>query len=164
MSTATKIVSINLDSVRKQLSNIVGTSVNTKDSIYVYPNNLTAIDISGKKGKSFRVKMRKNFEDIVNAFTIVKKQKETKAISEKDFTENCKQLKDLFVKIYKENYRVNDFSLASVTQSNNEGKKAEILNFLNFCKASKIATKTNVAKKVSPTKKESKETVKESTK
>lgn len=145
-----KIVAINIDSVAKRLSNIVGVNQKTKDSIYVYPNDFTAIDISSKKGKSFRVKRRGQFETIVNAFLQIKKQKELKQISNETFAKSAKEITELFADIYKEYYRVNDYSFQSVSQSNNEDKKAEILSFLSFCK-NEIASPVKAEKKKSNT-------------
>lgn len=133
-ATTNKIVNVNLDSFAKRLSTITGSNTKTKDSIYVYPNDFTSIDVSSKKGKSFRVKRRTQFEQIVNAFLHLEKQKDMKAISAQIFADSTKEIVSLFADTYKEYYRVNDYSFASVSQSNNEGKKTEILSFLSFCK------------------------------
>lgn len=133
-ATTNKIVNVNLDSFAKRLSTITGSNTKTKDSIYNYPNDFTSIDISSKKGKSFRVKRRNQFEQIVNAFLHLQKQKELKTISANIFADSTKEIVSLFADTYKEYYRVNDYSFASVSQSNNEGKKTEILSFLSFCK------------------------------
>lgn len=133
-ATTNKIVNVNLDSFAKRLSTITGSNTKTKDSIYNYPNDFTSIDISSKMGKSFRVKRRNQFEQIVNAFLHLQKQKELKTISANIFADSTKEIVSLFADTYKEYYRVNDYSFASVSQSNNEGKKTEILSFLSFCK------------------------------
>lgn len=157
-----KIVNVNIDSITKRLLNIVGTSQKTKDSIYVYPNDFTAIDISGKKGKSFRVKRRNQFEQIVNAYSHILKQKEMKTISLQIFSESAKEIVNVFQDIYKQFYRINDYSFASVSQSNNEGKAIEIKSFLLFTKDFLSTNKTEKKEKkaiVTPAKKSVKKAV-----
>lgn len=156
--TANKIVNVNLDSFAKRLSTITGSNTKTKDSIYVYPDDFTSIDISSKKGKSFRDKRRKQFEQIVNAFLHLQKQKELKTISAQIFADSAKEIVSLFADTYKEYYRANDYSFASVSQSNNEGKKTEILSFLSFCKNANANVVTPAKKKnnVIPAKKDNK--------
>lgn len=151
-----KIVAVNLDSFSKRLSTITGSNTKTKDSIYNYPNDFTAIDISSKKGKSFRVKRRNQFEQIVNAFLHLQKQKELKTISAQLFVDSAKEIVILFADTYKEYYRVNDYSFASVSQSSNEDKKTEILSFLSFCKNANANAIAPAKKKkaVTPAKKE----------
>src|SRR5690606_1227726 len=109
-------------------------------------------------------KRRNEFETIVNAFTLLNKAKDVKSISLQQYSDSLKEIMSVFNDNYKAYYRVNDYSIASVSQSNNDGKKNEMIAFLNVCKninaGAKQAQKTE--RKVTPKKVEKKaQTVKE---
>jgi hypothetical protein len=85
-----------------------------KISFYLYPEKTESGKkfagnkevISGIEGKNWRDKRRKELDRFGNDFLIFLMEKEN---------EKMKDLKNRFVKHYKMYYRINDFSLASVS-------------------------------------------------
>lgn len=122
-----KVEVINLQStLNKFADKVKDMKINEKtkkDTIYLYPENLTANEINSEKGKTFRNSLRnklKRFEN--NIFVFTKTQN----------TESLQKEVKLFNDFYKTNYQRNDFTLASLSQSKNESKTGDLQLMLNI--------------------------------
>lgn len=122
-----KVEVINLQStLNKFADKVKDMKINEKtkkDTIYLYPENLTANEINSEKGKTFRNSLRnklKRFEN--NIFVFTKTQN----------TESLQKEVKLFNDFYKTNYQRNDFTLQSLSQSKNESKTGDLQLMLNI--------------------------------
>ena len=117
---------INLSKFAKELE---GKNVShlqrERETIYIYPESIPKDRINEREGKQFRGKMRsriKRFSD--NLFYAGK----IGNIPE------CKKIIAEFDLFYKEFYRINDYSLKSLSSSNDPAKNKDIDLFLNLLK------------------------------
>jgi hypothetical protein len=138
-----KIVNVNLDAFTKKLESVTVKEKITKDAFYIYPENFTIKMIGEKEGKQFRNKMRtkiKFYEN--NIFVAAKQQDNEKLIS---------VVKE-FNAFYKANYKINDYSLKSISQSTDELKTADLSTMLGIIKTVNAAISpdatTNTEKKI----------------
>lgn len=138
-ATKTKIVNINLDSFTKKLSTITVKEKSTKETIYNYPENFTQKMIGETEGKKFRNKLRtkiKFFEN--NIFWSAKQKDNDKLIA----------LTKEFNSFYKENYKINDYSLKSISQSADELKTSDMQTMIDIIKTVNASiTEDKTAKK-----------------
>lgn len=110
--------SINLQKFAKELEGKgISHLRNERETIYIYPSEWKSDDINGKKGRQFRNHKRsfvKRLSD--NLFFLGKGEKieEMKAEIEK------------FDAFYKEFYKINDYSLKSLSSSNDPAKNQNI--------------------------------------
>lgn len=94
-----------------------------KDTIYIYPETLTASDINSEKGKTFRNSLRNKLKRLSNnIFVFAKTKQQEKLIAEVK----------MFNSFYKESYIKNDFTLASISQSKNGEKTDDMQLMLNI--------------------------------
>lgn len=119
------VINLNLSKYAEKLKNVEIKEKKTKDSFYKYPDSFSATDINSDKGKKFRNSLRnkiKKFEN--NIFVFAKTNQIEKLQSEvKDFNS-----------FYKENYQINDYSLKSISQSNDETKTQSFEMMLSIIK------------------------------
>lgn len=117
---------INLDKLAKNLKERVVNEKMQKSLLYIYPENISKVEINGQLGKKHRSKMRRllqNFADII--YISVKQKDALKLIAEiKKF--------DAF---YKENFFVNDYSLNSLTHQKDNFSISEMLETIKEVKA-----------------------------
>lgn len=124
---AKKIEAVNigatLDKFADKLNNKKIVEKTKKDTIYIYPENLSASDINSEKGKTFRNSLRNKLKRLSNnIFVFAKTKQEEKLISEVK----------MFNSFYKENYIKNDFTLSSISQSKNGEKTEDMQLMLNI--------------------------------
>jgi hypothetical protein len=112
------VKNLNLEALKNKVQNIEITEKKTRENLYNYPDNLkTEKERNGKEGKAFRSKLRKRRDNFCDKIRIHLKY---------DRLEDLKTAISEFKLFYKENYRINDFSVGSVSQSNKD-EKAEAL-------------------------------------
>lgn len=97
------------------------TTVKERNFLYKFQIDKTK-KLSSKEEKKNRNKIRRNLKLLVNQIILDNMKK-------KDFT-NIPN----FVKFYKENYILNDFSLKSLTNVQDETKIEDYTKVLNLCK------------------------------
>jgi hypothetical protein len=94
-----------------------------RETIYIYPDYIPKDRINEKEGKQFRGNKRsrlKRFSD--NLFYSAKIGN----------VEECKKIVSEFDSFYKEFYRINDYSLSSLSSSNDPAKNKDIQLFLSL--------------------------------
>lgn len=121
-ATKEKIINLNLSQFADKLNSIEVKEKKDKLTIYRYPENFTKSEISSEKGKAFRNKLRNRRNTLINNILFSAKQLSLKKIEQKEFLQSVEIFKDF----YTENYLINDFSLKSVSQSNNDVKNNDI--------------------------------------
>lgn len=121
-----EIANVNLSKFAKELeSKNVSHSRNERETIYIYPASIPKERINEKEGKQFRGKMRNSLKRFCNNIFYFGKMQDEKLIKE-DILK--------FDAFYKENYRINDFSLKSLSSSNDESVNKDISLFLQIIK------------------------------
>lgn len=82
-----------------------------KSLLYNYPIEYTSIQINGQQGKNFRSSLRKKLRNFADQITLSEKMgnKEKKSLEIKNFNS-----------FYKETFKVNDYSLNSITHVKGE--------------------------------------------
>lgn len=130
---------LNLSKFVANLKNAVIEDKKKRETIYIYPDELnTEEKRNGKKGKQFRNQQRSKIERFCNDIRL-----HTKYDRQVDLIESVK----LFKANYKTFYRINDFSVSSVSQSaslegNDKQKKqfAELSEMFEIIKAVDLQT------------------------
>lgn len=99
---------------------------NQKSLLYNYPENFTSLQINSDEGKKFRARLRnelkKHFDKISIAQTIFENK------GKKDSSNVVAAIKD-FKAWYKTNFKVNDFTLNSITHKTN----TELTDYYAVC-------------------------------
>lgn len=95
------------------------------DYLYNYPEEWNKMQISGIEGKNFRNKRRKDMQSLNNSIFWNYQKKDAKGL--KDSIEN-------WIGNYKKYYRINDFSISSISQSSDNLKNQDIELSLNIIK------------------------------
>lgn len=143
-----KLSIVNFDKFSKKTYNVSEKVSGQRSTLYNYPENFSALQINGIEGKNFRSKLRNNLTALCNRLYLSKKAK--------DGEKFVNAAKD-FLKFYKENFKLNDFSINSITNTKNE-KQAFILDCLNDVKEYVAQTSSEKkTKKATPKKSAKKE-------
>lgn len=112
-------VKLNLDMLSNEIKEKAKHIVKTeKQYLYKYPAEWTKNDIQSKQGKQFRTKCRKAIQRFSNnIFCFADMQETEKLINEIN----------LFKIFYLENYLINDFSVDSITTSEDNKKDISLM-------------------------------------
>jgi len=108
-----EVSKLNFADLKEQLSKVATETkeIKKKERLYIYPENFTDAMINAKEGKAFRGKHRKivfNFANNINLF------------ADKNRIEDLLKEVANFQEYYKNFYRLNDFTLESITQKSDE--------------------------------------------
>lgn len=118
-------IKINLDKFAKELEGMQLKEKRTRETIYVYPESFTKSDINSEKGKKYRNSIRNNLKRFSNNICIYAKMKDAEKLGN--------EVKG-FEGFYKEKFRLNDFSLSSISQSKDELKEKDFSLMLEIIK------------------------------
>jgi hypothetical protein len=130
---------INLSKFADKLKDVKEQILNSaKSTIYNYPEILTPLDIKGKLGKQFRSKQRNKIEKFANNITVFAKFNKLEDLKN--------EIKNFDIN-YKENYKINDYSLQSISQSSDETNKSYLTLMLDIIKEIKKESKPITNKK-----------------
>lgn len=114
-----KANSISVDSIFKSLNEktngLLKTSLGKKTEIYV--ESLFA-ELNEKQKKAYRKKLRNTTFSLLDSICKAKEEKKQKEL---------KTLVSAFTEFYKQVYKVNDFSFASIASENTKDTKKEVL-------------------------------------
>ena len=136
---------INFDKFAKDVQNVTAKSSSTQRSqLYIYPEKWNALQINGSEGKNFRGDKRRKLLSFANLIQLHYKMKSAEKLIE--------EIKN-FKKFYKEFFKINDFSINSITNVKGE-LNAEYQKMLNIVK------EVNASFEKTTSKKEKKEVVK----
>lgn len=113
-----RLTEINLQQFADKLSHINLKEKKTKETLYNYPEDWTKEMINSDKGKQFRNKLRSKLKSLSNNIFYYAKTQNVDAI---------KKEIDTFDSFYKANYRLNDYSIRSLTNSEKKEKDIEIM-------------------------------------
>lgn len=117
---------INLSKFADVLSKVEDKAIRgVKDALYIYPADFTQDTINSLKGKQFRNQQRNKLDRFADNISLFAKHNRIE-----DFVKECENFK-LF---YKEIYRLNDFSVSSLSQSAKDAKKDKLTLLLNLVK------------------------------
>ena len=93
----------------------------TKEKNYIYKFQIADTKLSDKDAKKYRNKLRRKMLNITNLIIVSKDKRES--------------IKD-FIALYKKEYILNDFSLASFSNSSDETKREDFEKVLSLVKSS----------------------------
>lgn len=111
---APSVEKVNLSKYAERLQKVEVKEIKKKQTLYNYPDGFSESDINNEKGKKFRNSLRTAMKRFANNITLAAKQNDAEKL-QKEIAE--------FKIFYKKNYRVNDFSLSSITNTKDEGKE-----------------------------------------
>jgi len=120
-----KIVNLNLTKFADVLKNVDVKEKKDKDTIYLYPETFSKSDINSEKGKKFRNSLRTKIQKFENNIFVFAKQNNSEKL-----TETIAEF-DVF---YKTNYKVNDYTVKSVSSSSNEIKEQSFTTMFEIIK------------------------------
>lgn len=121
-----RLIEINLGKFADKLSNVELKAKKVKETIYNYPEGWTKEKINSDEGKHFRNKLRNKLKSLSNNIFFYAKGNNIEALKKEIQT---------FDEFYKFNYRVNDYSLHSITNSEKKEKDiAFMLEIINEVK------------------------------
>lgn len=123
-----EIVAINLSQFADQLSSMEIKEKKIRETIYIYPESISKSDINGEKGKKFRNGIRNQKKRFCNNILIFAKTNRL---------DDLKKEIDLFDAFYKGFFRINDYSLASISQSNDPLKERDLNLMIQIIKECK---------------------------
>lgn len=112
-----RLTSINLSQFADKLSNVELKEKREKETLYKYPDGWTKEKINSEEGKHFRNKLRNRLKSICNNIFFYAKG------------ENVEMIKleiQKFDAFYLENYRINDYSVNSITNSKDQKANIEL--------------------------------------
>lgn len=112
-----EIVKINLDQFKDQLSSIQLKEKKERSTIYLYPEGKGKEWINSPDGKKWRNNKRNSIQRFANNILIFAKSNQLEKLQE--------EIKK-FDAFYKEFYRLNDYSFASISNSNDAKKEGDI--------------------------------------
>jgi hypothetical protein len=124
------IISLNLEKYADQLSGMQLKEKKEKDTIYHYPPEFDKSMISSEKGKKYRNSLRNRLKRHSNNVLIFAKIKDAEKLQ--------KEIED-FQKFYAEFFRLNDYSLASISHSSDPIKEKDFSLFLQIVKDCKLS-------------------------
>jgi hypothetical protein len=138
-----EVLKLNLSSIKDKLQNVTLTETKKRETIYIYPENINSEALrNGKLGKAFRNKQRSKIENFVNNIRVF-----TKYDRHEDLINEIKNFKSN----YKEFYRINDFTVNSISQSasidGNEKQKKLFLEITEMFEIIKSVEKQTEKKK-----------------
>lgn len=115
-AVATKVVKTKTKAKKE-----VERKTKTKDKNFIYKFQIASKRLSDKDAKKYRNKLRRKMQNIVNSIIVSKDKKES--------------IKD-FIKIYKQEYILNDFTIESISNSSDETKQEDFTKVLSLVKSS----------------------------
>ena len=121
----TNVTKINLQQFAEKLSKVEVKEKRKKETLYNYPEGFTEQKINSDEGKKFRNKLRNTIKRFCNNILLYAKHNRIEDLQ--------KEVKE-FVSFYKTNYRLNDFSIASISQSKNEVKENDLQTMIAIVK------------------------------
>ena len=111
------VTSLNLAKFADKLKNVELKEKNKKETIYIYPENFTQKMISETEGKQHRNKIRNQMKRFVNNIQLFAKFNRI---------DDLKKEINSFDEFYKKNFRITDYSFASISNTKNEAKEADL--------------------------------------
>lgn len=127
-----KIVDLQLTQFAKKLESIEVKEKKDKVTLYIYPDGFSKTDINSEKGKKFRNSLRTKIQKFANNICVYAKSKQSEKLID--------EIKE-FDAHYKQCYRVNDYTLKSISSSNNEAKNENIELMLQIIQSVKTQIK-----------------------
>lgn len=115
--TTQELTKFNLANYADQLSGIALKEKKERETIYIYPADFGKPEIGGEKGKKHRNKLRNQMKRHSNNILVYAKSQDLEKLT-KEIAE--------FETFYTANYRTHDFTLASISQSNDETKEKDL--------------------------------------
>lgn len=123
-----RLTEINLSQFADKLANVELKVKKEKETLYKYPDGWNKEKINSEEGKHFRNKLRNRLKSICNNIFYYAKTQDA---------ENIKLEIEKFDKFYLENYRINDYTVNSITNSKEQEK--HVLLTLEIIKSVKSA-------------------------
>jgi hypothetical protein len=124
-----EIKKINLDAFKDQLSKMdipSSSKGRIREHLYIYPEGWNQDIINGLQGKKFRNQKRSQIQRFANNIFYYGKT---------DKLDELQKEINAFKDFYKSFYRINDYSISSLSNSNDEKKNANIEFMLSIIKS-----------------------------
>lgn len=112
-----QLSTINLQKFADQLANVELKKKNEKETIYNYPEGWNKEKINSDEGKKFRNKLRNQLKSLCNNIFYYAKIQDQEMLLQEIVK---------FEKFYNANYRINDYSIRSLTNSEKKEKEIEL--------------------------------------
>lgn len=128
----TSVSKINLSNLTDQLSKIEVKEKLKKLTIYNYPEGFSEKEINSEKGKKFRNNLRNQLKRFVN--NVLAYAKQFQISKDKEAESKLQSEIKLFEDFYKANYRLNDFSFESISNTKKEEKENDLKLFISIIK------------------------------
>ena len=106
-----KVTTLNFSDIAEKLSKVELKEKKRKERLYIYPENFTEKMINEKEGKQYRSKQRNKIKTFANNISLHAKYNKIEELK--------KEVKN-FVEYYKSTYRINDFTINSISQKDAE--------------------------------------------
>lgn len=120
-----KVSTLNLGKFAEQLAKVELKEKIKKSTLYIYPDGYSESDINSEKGKKFRNKLRNEIKRLCNNILLFAKMNRI---------DDFKKEVEKFNLFYKTNYQLNDYSLASITNTKDEAKENDLKLMLSIIK------------------------------
>lgn len=112
-----QVTTLNLSKFADKLKNVELKEKLKKETIYIYPENFTQKMISETEGKQHRNKIRNQMKRFVNNIQMFAKYNRVEDLQKEIVS---------FDEFYKKNFRITDYSFASISNTKNEAKEADL--------------------------------------
>lgn len=113
-----KLTKINFSKFAEKLNSFSVKEKMQKSTLYNYPEGWTALNINGDEGRTFRRALRLKLTNFSNNIFVYCKTKQTEKL--------IAEVKN-FDKFYKLNYKINDYSINSITHTKEEKNASYVL-------------------------------------
>jgi hypothetical protein len=118
-----RLTEINLSKFADKLASVDLKQKREKETLYIYPDSFTKDIINGEEGRKYRNRLRSRLKSFSNNIFFYAKGNNI---------ESLKSEITRFDEFYKSNYRINDYSIHSIT--NSKEKEKDILFMLEIIK------------------------------
>lgn len=118
-----RLIEINLSKFADKLANVDLKQKREKEHLYLYPESFTKEIINGEEGRKYRNRLRSRLKSFSNNIFFYAKGNNIEAL---------KLEIQKFDEFYKTNYRINDYSINSITHS--KEKEKDIVFMLEIIK------------------------------
>lgn len=128
-----EVSKVNLSSIADRLEKIEIKDKKVRNTIYIYPDGWTQDKINSVEGKKFRNKLRNKIKFFCNQIFLFSKQISVNPKNE-DSKKSLQNVVKEFKAFYKSFYKINDFSIESISQAKDE-KTNDIKLMLDILKS-----------------------------
>jgi hypothetical protein len=113
-----RLTEINLSKFADKLANVDLKQKREKETLYIYPESFTKDIINGEEGRKYRNRLRSKLKSFSNNVFFYAKGNNIESLKSEILR---------FDEFYKANYRINDYSIHSITNSKEKEKDIQFM-------------------------------------